>query len=283
MKKQIQQDSKCVAWLITIILVSVIFCPFQALAQNGNPVTQPSDVWYVNYTVTIKGSGIIEPEPGTGEPTIYWKVDRNYSGIATLADGKLFNKGSENAAADLKAMRFVRFKSDSPKMDVKIDDYIILKNEEDVCDILTKTLDKRTWEADVKGLGVSKFDTSLTFDNQKHTYNVSLPIALNAVDSDLLLFRRTLETSKTPRFGAATVINKLLDERKYSIFDLKFPRIFDLIEDNRIRHNDDVPLKYVNGAYEWTSKEETVHDVIFSNKIDVEDKVKLQVFYRFKK
>lgn len=281
MKKRIQKISKIAVWLITIILVSVIFCSFQALAQNGKPVAKPSDVWYLSYTVTIKGSGKIEPEPGTDDPTIYWKIDRNYSGTIALADGKLFNRGSDSAA-DLKAMRFVRFKSDSPKMDVKIDDYLILKWEEDICEVLTKTLDKRTWEADVKGYGGSSFDTSLTFDNQKQTYNVSLPIAVNVVDSDLLLFKRIRETSRTPSGGASSSETKILEEKKYSIFDVKFPRIFDLIENNRIRHNDDMPLKYVNGAYEWTSKEETVHDPILPN-IDVEDKVKLQVFYRFKK
>ncbi len=282
MKKQIRQTLKIVTWFITIIVVLVIFCPYHAFAQNGKPVAKPGDVWYLTYTVTIKGAGTIQPEPGTDDPTIYWKVDRNYSGTIDLADGKLFNKGSDNPAADLKAMRFVRFKSDTPKMDVKVDDYIILINEEDICEVLTKTLDKRTWEADVKGFGVSRFDTSLSFDNQKLTYNVSLPIAVNAVDSDLLLFKRTLETTVKPSSGASSSKTKILEEQKYSIFDVNFPRIFDLIENNRIRHNDYVALKSVNEAYEWTSKEETVHDRILPN-IDVEDKVKLQVFYRFSK
>jgi hypothetical protein len=283
MRKQFRQTTKFAAWLITIMLASAIFCPYQAFAQNGKPIAKPGDVWYLSFTVTMKGSGTIQPEPGTDDPTIYWKVDRNYSGTIDLADGKLFNRGSENTAADLKAMRFVRFKSDSAKMDVKVDDHIILKNEEDICEVLTKTLDKRTWEADVNGwTSNSRFDTSLTFDNQKHTYNVSIPIALAAAGSDLLLFKRILETTRKPSGGVSSSETKILEEEKYSIFDVKFPRIFDLIESNRIHHNDYVALKSVNDAYEWTSKEETVHDHILPN-IDVEDNVKLQVFYRFRK
>lgn len=126
-----------------------------------------------------------------------------------------------------------------------------------------------------------RFDASLIIDNQTRSYNISIPITLTTADSDLR-YKRISEESRTPSVGKITHEIKVLDEQNYSIFDVVLPRVFGLIENQRVRHNDYIPLNQIDGGYEFASKEEVVHGKVLPN-IDVEDKVKLTVFYRFKK
>jgi len=268
---------------VTFMIVYFALCVIQTSAQPGKAVAVPSDVWHLSYTITIKGSGKIEPEEPE-DPTIYWKVDRTYSATFSLANGTVFSPGSDNPLV-LKAKRFVRFSAAKlplvDNMKVKIDDYLILVNEEDICEVVTKRFDKRTWEADVAGAAKGRFDASLIIDNQTRSYNISIPITLTTADSDLR-YKRISEESRTPSVGKITHETKVLDEQNYSIFDVVLPRVFGLIENQRVRHNDYIPLNQIDGGYEFTSKEEVVHGKVLPN-IDVEDKVKLTVFYRFKK
>jgi hypothetical protein len=285
MNNYIRHISNFAFFLTADVLISTILVPPLAFAQTGKPVAELNDVWYLSYTVTVKGSDKIEPEPGSDEPTIYWKVDRTYSGTITLANSKLFNEGSENTTANSKVKRFIQFTSDSRKVNIKINDYIIKITEDEICNENIKILDKTTYEADITGETNNLFDTFLTIDNQTRTHNVSIPVLLlkpvgGKIDS--VISKRTLETIKTTASGVTTAEVKNLEQKNISVFNFLIPKILGLIENKVINHRDYEPLKVVSGGYEYISTQLTVTEKLLPN-IYTGDKVKIQVYYRFTK
>ncbi len=284
MKKQIRQISKFAAYLAISILIAGTFFSASTPAQNGKRITEQTDVWYLSFIVTVKGKGKIEPEEPGGSTTL-WEVNRTYSGTRQLDKGKVFAVGSgKDAAEALKTKRFIRFTNptDSPTMNIKIDDRINVYNEDDTCGENVKTLETTTWTANVDGWPSNHFDTSLTIDNDKRSHNVSIPVSLAAAGRDLLVIRKVLDIHTTTSDGVESHVQKLLNVQNDSVFNLPIPNISGLIEEGRIRHKDYLPLSFVDGGYEFTSKEETPSQTLLPN-IATQPNVKISVYYRLKK
>ena len=95
MKNQEWKVARVASCLLIGFFIMGILHPPHVLSQTGTPAlpqpgkrfAQKTDVWGVAYTVTIKGNGVDEGEPGSGEPGASWSISRIYHGNIMLLDG----------------------------------------------------------------------------------------------------------------------------------------------------------------------------------------------------
>lgn len=66
------------------VLISGVFCSNSSIAQTESPNANKDDVWELNYMVTVSGKFHIKSELGSGDPDIFYEIDRNYEGKSKL-------------------------------------------------------------------------------------------------------------------------------------------------------------------------------------------------------
>ena len=115
MKKQIRQISKFAAWLMPGILFSWVFCITSSFAQPEPPNAKKGDVWEVHYWVTVRGNFKRVPELGSGDPTVFYRINRDYEGHSKL----YFSPRTDDPQA---ALLHPTFKDPSTKVHIKIND-----------------------------------------------------------------------------------------------------------------------------------------------------------------
>jgi hypothetical protein len=93
MKKQIRQILMFSASLMSNIIILGIFCTNSTFAQTEPPNANKSDVWEVDYMVTVRGKFQVKPELGSGDPDVFYKIDRTYEGKSRLVYLKSNSEG----------------------------------------------------------------------------------------------------------------------------------------------------------------------------------------------
>lgn len=146
-------------------LILSIFSPNFTIAQTESPNAQQSDVWELNYMVSVYGSFHVKSALGSGDPDVFYTIDRNYEGKAKL----VFTKSNEQ--------RFVFGDSLTTQVDIHIDDTRKAIGDQTCDEYLTVD---ETWKGEMSTLtGNPKFHpfSQLLIDNQKSNYKTSFHIA----------------------------------------------------------------------------------------------------------
>lgn len=168
MKKRIRQILKITAYLVATFLTLTIICPNSSLSQTKPPNAQKSDIWELNYMVSVSGSFHVKPELGSGDPDVFYEIDRTYEGKAKL----VFTKSN--------AQRFVFADPSTTQVDIHIDD-----TRKEISDLTCEeylTVDEK-WGGKMSTLtGNPKFHplSQLLIDNEKRNYKTSLSYSVCA-------------------------------------------------------------------------------------------------------
>ena len=164
MKKYILQISILTGWLMVNVLLSIFCCATFVFAQTESPNAHKGDVWELNYMVSVVGEFQVKSELGSGNPDVFYTIDRDYEGKSKL----VFAKSTEQ--------RFAFGDSLTTLVDINIDD---TRKEigDPTCDEYL-TVDE-TWKGEMSTLtGNPKFHpfSQLLIDNLKGNYKTSFHI-----------------------------------------------------------------------------------------------------------
>lgn len=164
MKKQIRQISRISALVFAIVQILGTLC----IAQT--PKVQQSDVWEVHYWVSVKGDFKTEGEVGSGDPTIFYHISRQYEGVAKLV---YLPRQNDPKAAVL----YPQFKDPSANVRIKVDNSRTVVYDP-VCQEVRRIED--TWKAEVFSFtqedGKLRVPALLLINNEKLSYKTSFPI-----------------------------------------------------------------------------------------------------------
>lgn len=292
MKNQNQQNSKISFFLMIGFVVTIICCPFQSFAQNARMIAEPDDVWELSYTVSIKGSGAVEPDPGGDGLTIFWGIDRYYSGVVPLTTKGRWQNASFSAA-DKKTNRGILLlpKSLDLKLDkhskspnslwVKVKDYYETYLPKDCpCEGLMETRNRKNWDQQAEETVVVG-DLSIEIDNKLKTFSVTIPFRPSSTNKNLTITeKRTIDRS-SKECGQPAHEEKVEKPIKTNIgFP---PEVKDLIVLGKIQREND-SLKITNdGGYFWSSDIFHPDEPLIEGIPDSKDKVEIKVSYSLKK
>lgn len=82
MKDNITKPSGRNRWIkAAILFVAILWTP-RELPARGSKLA--ADEWHIQYTLTVKGKGTTKPVAGKEYMTLYWSINRTYTGYATL-------------------------------------------------------------------------------------------------------------------------------------------------------------------------------------------------------
>ncbi len=290
MKKQIRRISKGVVWLMGFVLISGILYPHQAIAQTSASAAQKNDSWELNYKVHVWGDFSIEPELGSGDSTVRYKIDREYEGKSKL----IFNKESGS--------RFEFLDLSTTEVYIKINDERTTYGDP-VCQEYSNV--KETWKGETStSLGNPKYHPSsqLIIDNEKKIYKTSFHLfhAPNYKQYDIDYEKEETVKTSTGGGGDDPVKNIIKSPVQHLSIDGFFvPNVTDFIKDTRIIHTftwSEVKERESNftwvshvsrlampGRMVWVS--DTLHpdEPLFKGVPETKDKVDIIITYAIKK
>lgn len=71
--------------IIYSVVLTVVTALTAATRVAGQPKAKPAeDVWYMHFTVTIKGNGTKRPDPRKPNEKVTWSIDRTYTRFTTI-------------------------------------------------------------------------------------------------------------------------------------------------------------------------------------------------------
>ena len=221
MKKYILKISKIVAYLLANVLILGIFCVTSALSQTESPNANKGDVWELNYMVSVFGSFKVEPELGSGNPDVFYEIDRNYEGKAKL----VFVKSTEQ--------RFVFGDSTTTLVDIHIDD---TRKEigDPTCD--EYLIVDETWKGEMSTLtGNPKFHpfSQLLIDNQKSNYKTSFNIMYVPNPKQYDIDHTRTDLTKTKTGATKKVKTHPVEHLQYPDYGY-LPNVKGYIEENKV-------------------------------------------------
>lgn len=164
MQKEIRQLSRFASWFLATVTLLGMICPPRTVAQAGSPITQLGDVWELNYLVSVFGTFTVEPELGSGNPTVTYDIDRVYEGRARLVRAKSVGQ------------RFVFGDPSTTEVDIQIDDKRKAIGDP-TCEEYEIT--NETWIGEMSTLtGLAKYRpfSQLSIDNENRVYKTSFHI-----------------------------------------------------------------------------------------------------------
>jgi hypothetical protein len=291
-----------------IILFSILITIVgtNALAQTAKTVAKPDDVWVTSYTVTIKGEGTEEPELGSDNPVITWKVDRTYTGTATLkfkestlSDADEYAKYSEEAARlrgfsrVYDKVRIGREKhtyhgGSLPR--VIIND-LIRREGDPTCAEYDVT--DETWRLDIDRASDGANVQKLIVNNWGPSHNINFPVryapittaknkgSINTgmpVDVPVSL----MYTKTTTHFPTKVTKVEQSEPRPHAI-NLSVPYVKGWLERSGVILRNDIPLPMEEGgSYSFESGEIIINETVLEG-VNTAGKVSVHVFYVIRK
>ncbi len=296
MKKQIRWFSKFVSLITVIAVFSCVFSDFKISAQKKKPksVAAQKIYWYVDYTVTVKGSG--EKTGTDGDSTIRWSIDRTYSAVMKLnssfdiGNQEVMKKmNSQQIMEAMKTKRYTTFRylpskpNDDMPLRVTIDDAInVITKERGEGDSFENTTVLKNWVAD-ETFNVLNGATLIT-DNKLLTYNVWLPIVF--LDSKMIMRSQTKIDRSAYGYGDAPTHEETpVEETKVRFSTFGLPNVEGLINDSAvIEHKPDRPFPpNFFTAWEYDSGDKIPDKPLIAGVPDSKTNVKVRVRYRFSK
>ena len=242
MKKYILQISRWTGWLMVNVLLSIFCCTTFVFAQTESPNAQKGDVWELNYMVSVFGKFQVKPELGSGNPDVFYTIDRNYEGKSKL----VFIKSTEQ--------RFLFGDSTTTQVDIHIDD---TRQEigDPTCDEYL-TVDE-TWKGEMSTLtGSPKFHPFSQFqiDNQKSNYKTSFHIMHVPNPKQYDIDHTRMEIMKTKTGATKKVTNHPVQHLQYPDYG-DLPNVNGYIEENKvIVHTLDWSQLKKRDNFTWSSK-----------------------------
>ncbi len=305
MKKVIKQFSKYAVRIVLLGLVISFNSTVETYAQTKlKSATTPKVYWYLDFTVTIKGSGKQTNEDG--DKITDWIVDRSYSGFIKLNDSMSWYKPGlskqENKEA-IESHRFTAYHNRPADLDkvswmpitVRISDrYRITIKDDGEGSSFEYTKALKTWKFNHDMNGKMAFvpnAVQLSTDSKLRTYNVFIPILATEGNKEYVsLFLDTVIDRSSYGYGdAPTHEEKPVQLVLVSIHSLGIPNVKGLIEDGAIQHipNDFLFPVNVTTAWEYDSFKDfpdlQPDAPIFPDVPDSKSNVKIRVIYRFSK
>ncbi len=244
MKKQIRQFSKFMAWIMASVLIPGILANTPALAQTEPANVKKSFEWLVTYTVTVDADFTKEPELGSGDPTIVYKIKRKYWGIAEMT----FIPGTSLANGG--SMRPTFFDKD-PKLFIDIDDSKITTHDP-LCEEWMKI--EEAWKAGIKQTG----NVSQIFIDNGKIYSVNLQLeSRTKADFKNKELKYTKKVTQNKRSGQQNVLTDQTDDLRMDNFQL--PNVAGFIKNGAISPSENnlelKPNAKLVGYFDWFSNE----------------------------
>lgn len=274
MKKQIRHILRWTISLTANLLILGIFC------TNSNAQTEPlnahiSDVWVVNYIVSVTGDFKKESsDPGAGDPITYYHLNRQYSGKSKM----VFSPRTDDPKS---SVQYPTFKDPTSEVDIKIDDFWNTLYDP-VCDAYQSI--EETWKAQVYGAFGDKknaYPALLLINNEKRSYKTFFPILYFAKKNeyDIEYDKKEIENSSA---GAKKV--KAYPTKRLPFAMHEYPTVTSFIEKSSIiRSPSWSELKWnesFNG-YSWSSEVLHPDEPLLEDVPESKDKVDIVISYNF--
>ena len=267
MKKQIRQILRISALLFAIVQISGTFC----IAQT--PKAQQSDVLEVHYWVSVKGDFKTEGEVGSGDPTIFYHINRQYEGA-----GKLVYLPRQN---DPKAaVLYPQFKDPAANVHIKVDDSRKVVFDP-VCEEVLSI--EETWKAEVFSFiqADKKFPVPalLLINNEKLNYKTSFPILYNPNRNS-----KDIEHSKKEILKSASGTEKVktFPIEYQSFVTHGYPAVKGFIENSSIIRTPDwseLQWDAESNIYSWSSEVLHPDEPLIRNVPESRDKIDIVIHY----
>ena len=156
--------------MMASLLILGIFNARSAFGQANEPLAKNTDVWSLEYRVSVKGEFEKEPELGSGNPTIFYHINRVYEGSAKL----VFLHIPERPLSDIVNPQF---KDPAARVHIKIDDFVNTVYDP-VCDAYDTI--EETWKGEVwswvTGDTKQQAPALLLIDNGQRNYKTYFPL-----------------------------------------------------------------------------------------------------------
>ena len=272
MNKSIRQISKIVIYLTANLLILGIFC------TNSNAQTEPlnariSDVWVVNYFVSVRGDFKKEPETGSGDPTVYYHLNRQYSGKSKM----VFSPRTDDPKS---SVQYPTFKDPATEVDIKIDDFWNTLYDP-VCDVFQSI--EETWKAQVYGASGDKkraVPALLLINNEKRSYKTSFPLFYleKKNEYDIEYNKKVMENSA----GVRKMKDNSTKRLPFAMHE--YPTVRGFIEKSIIiRSPGWSELKWDESfkGYSWTSEVLHPDEPLIEDAPESKDKVDILISYNF--
>lgn len=272
MKKQIRQILRWTISLTANLLILGIFCT-NSNAQTEPPNAHISDVWVVNYFVSVTGDFKKEPEPGSGDPTVNYHLKRQYNGKSKM----VFSPRTDDPKS---SVLYPTFKDSATEVDIKIDDFWNTLYDP-VCDAYQSI--EETWKAQVYGAYGDKKKASpalLLINNEKLSYKTSFPILYFSKinEYDIEYDKKEVQNSS----GTRKV--KAYPTKRLSFAMHEYPTVKGFIEKSIIvRSPGWSELKWNESfkGYSWTSEVLHPDEPLIEDVPESKDKVDIVISYNF--
>jgi hypothetical protein len=238
MNKHILQISKIAVYLMATIATFAT----NSITQTESPNAQQNDIWELNYMVSVSGDFKVAAELGSGNPDVFYKIDRKYEGKSKL----VFSKTTEQ--------RFVFGDSATTQVDIHIDD---TRKEigDPTCDEYL-TVDE-TWKGEMSTLtGNPKFHpfSQLMIDNRKSNYKTSFHIMYQPNPKQYDIDHTKIEIIKTKTDTIKKVTSHPVQHLEFSDYG-DLPNVKGYIEENKvIIHTLDWSQLKKREKFTWVSK-----------------------------
>ena len=273
MRKQIRQISKIAAWIMASVLILELFPAIPAFAQADEPLAQKTDVWSLDYRVSVKGDFKKEPELGSGNPMVFYHINRVYEGKSKLVF-------APNATDPLSATKYPSFKDPAAQVHIKIDDF--WKTIYDpVCGAFDTIED--TWKGDVfswvTGDPTHNAPALLLINNGLNNYKTSFPLLYTPNIKSYEIEHLKLKYSNPGRKQQST-------ERSSTTIHLyQIPKVNGFLENHSITHTTWwAGLKKNEGdSFSWISDILHPDEPLIPEVPDSKDKVNIIIYYSFKR
>lgn len=267
MKKQI-------GWILTIlILIFGASFPLQLVAQTT--AKSAKTVWYVDFTVTMKGKGqkVAESE---GESDIFWSIDRTYySNLELVGSNPTLN---EFHSQDSKAK--------PASVHITIADRLLTFNK-GPGEIGTHqdTTVETHWDGDFTEIGRG-LNARLEVNNQRATYNVWIPFVPSSTKLKNIKMTKqtTLDRSAVGYGGKPTREELPIEETLVGNNSLGVPTLDEILGHQMgvIRHWREMPLPLnFNTSWTFDSGELEPDEPFIKGVPDSKTNLKVRVIYRF--
>ncbi len=258
------------------VLLSIFFCAVPALAQTEPLNAQKSDVWELHYWVAVKGDFKKEPELGSGDPTIFYHIKRNYEGASKLVFAA---RPSDNPKATLP---HPMFKDPAAAVHLTINDARTTVYDP-ICDEVLRVED--TWKAEVyswMGNKTLPAPALLLINNETHIYKTSFPILYSPAPNSYDIEHTRKEI--TNLMSGVDKVDKVYDVERQSLVTHNYPNVTGFIEHySIIRAPDWSELKWEESfkGYSWTSEVLHPDAPLIDGVPDSKDKVDILIRYNF--
>lgn len=272
MRKQIRQISKFAACVMAGVLG--IFCTTPTFAQADEPLAQKTDVWSLDYRVSVKGNFEKEPELGSGNPTVYYHINRVYEGKSKLVF-------APNAADPLSASKHPTFKDPAAQVHITIDDFWNTIYEP-VCGAFDTI--EETWKGDVfswvSGDPKFKAPALLLINNDLNNYKTSFPLLYSPNNNK----RNEIEYLKL-KYSNPGRKQQSTERRSVTIQLYQIPKVAGFLENHSITHTTWWAglKKNEGGSYSWISDILHPDEPLIPEVPDSKDKVNIIIYYSFKR